>query len=63
MIASCRTRFAGFAELELPLDCQVKVGEAPPGDGPLSVPVSLVLSQPGQDRVTTAAMVVQAHRG
>lgn len=62
-IASCRTRFAGFAELELPLDCRAEVGQPASGDGPLSVPVSLVLSQPGQDSVTTAAMVVRAHRG
>lgn len=61
-IVSCRTRFAGFAELELPLDCKVKVGEAAPGDGPPSVPVRLVLSQPGQEAVTTAAMVVRAHQ-
>ncbi|MEX0659428.1 MAG: AfsA-related hotdog domain-containing protein [Egibacteraceae bacterium] len=63
-IASARTKFLGFAELELPLDCDVAVGRATPEqDGVLAVPVSLTLSQPGNPKVTTARMVVRGFSG
>ncbi len=54
VVLRCSTRFAEFAELELPLYCTVTVGEPRPADGGLlDVPLNLTLSQPAEPVVTT----------
>lgn len=59
-ITSCRTRFKGFAELELPVDCRIEVGTAEQTtDGATDVAVRLALVQPGDPSVTTARMIVR----
>jgi 2-oxo-3-(phosphooxy)propyl 3-oxoalkanoate synthase len=62
-IMSCSTRFAGFAELELPVDAHIEVKDPKrQTDETVDVAVRLTLAQPGDPTVTSARMVVRASR-
>jgi hypothetical protein len=62
VVLSLNGGFTEFAELELPLDCDVRVGEATVEDGLAVVPVRLAMVQEGE-RVASASLRLRCPAG